>query len=125
MPTPSVDPYAADKLRKSDQTVTRVTKACTLNPGEEDVVVVIPLGTADDYDVLLPPVGSCPGAKFTIVGERAAGSYSDGSVTVKGSDNDLGGAPYSSDPLTANGDYLCIENWAGKVWVEHAEKTST
>jgi len=125
MPTPNVDRYAADKLRKSDHAVTRITAAGSINPGEEDVVVVVPLATANKYDVYLPPVGSCPGARFFIRAERAAGSYVDGGVTVKELGDSILATPYASAALTANDDYLVIDNVAGKLWVEADELTST
>ena len=125
MGTPNVDRYAADKLRKSDQSVLRVTAAITLNPGDENVVVVVPLATANKYDVKLPPVGSCPGARFFIKAERASGVYVDGGVTVKEQGDSILGTPYSSDALTAAKDYVVIDNVAGQLWVQVSELTST
>ncbi len=116
MGTPNVDRYAADKLRKSDQSVLRVTAAITLNPGDENVVAVVPLAKANAYDILLPPVGSCPGAKFWIKAERAAGVYVDGEVVVKGQDKSITGSVFTADGLTANNDHLYIINVAGQLW---------
>jgi len=116
MGTPNVDRYAADKLRKSDQSVLRVTAAITLNPGDENVVAVVPLAKANTYDILLPPVGSCPGAKFWIKAERAAGVYVDGEVVVKGQDKSITGSVFTADGLTANNDHLYIINVAGQLW---------
>ena len=116
MGTPNVDRYAADKLRKSDQSVLRVTAAITLNPGDENVVAVVPLAAANTYDILLPPVGSCPGAKFWIKAERAAGVYVDGEVVVKGQDKSITGSVFTADGLTATNDHLYIINVAGQLW---------
>lgn len=116
MGTPNVDRYAADKLRKSDQSVLRVTGAITLNPGDENVVAVVPLAAANTYNILLPPVGSCPGAKFWIKAERAAGVYVDGEVVVKGQDKSITGSVFTADGLTATNDHLYIINVAGQLW---------
>jgi len=116
MGTPNVDRYAADKLRKSDQSVLRVTAAITLNPGDENVVAVVPLAAANTYNILLPPVGSCPGAKFWIKAERAAGVYVDGEVVVKGQDKSITGSVFTADGLTATNDHLYIINVAGQLW---------
>jgi len=116
MGTPNVDRYAADKLRKSDQSVLRVTAAITLNPGDENVVAVVPLAKANTYNILLPPVGSCPGAKFWIKAERAAGVYVDGEVVVKGQDKSITGSVFTADGLTATNDHLYIINVAGQLW---------
>lgn len=116
MGTPNVDRYAADKLRKSDQSVLRVTAAITLNPGDENVVAVVPLAAANTYNILLPPVGSCPGAKFWIKAERAAGTYVDGEVVVKGQDKSITGSVFTADGLTATNDHLYIINVAGQLW---------
>ena len=116
MGTPNVDRYAADQLRKSDQSVLRVTAAITLNPGDENVVAVVPLAAANTYNILLPPVGSCPGAKFWIKAERAAGVYVDGEVVVKGQDKSITGSVFTADGLTATNDHLYIINVAGQLW---------
>ena len=116
MGTPNVDRYAADQLRKSDQSVLRVTAAITLNPGDENVVAVVPLAAADTYNILLPPVGSCPGAKFWIKAERASGVYVDGEVVVKGQDKSITGSVFTADGLTATNDHLYIINVAGQLW---------
>lgn len=104
-----------------DQTL--ITEATTLQPGQNSVEVTIPLLTADDFAITLPPVGACAGELFFIHGIRASGTYSSGAVTVQDQDDNLN-TDIASDPITTSADYVAVRNYDGKLWVIETEKTT-
>ena len=96
-----------------------VTKAYTLSATDTVVRVEIPLAAADNYDVILPPVGAVPGTKLYMEFHRADGIYVNGAVTVKGAGDEVG-TSYASLPVSDDGAFLVLENLAGRRWVRAA-----
>lgn len=114
-----------DKLaRGENQTVPRITEATTLTGGQTRVDVTIPLATADDYAITLPPVAECAGREFVFRGIRASGSYVDGAVTIQDQDDSILASDIASDPMTATNDYVVVANRGGLFWVITEEVTT-
>lgn len=105
-----------------DGATTVVTEATTLTPSQRNVDVVIPLASADTYAITLPPVGHCNGMRFCFYARRTTGVYVDGGVTVQ-DQNDNWITDFTSDAMTATGDYVIVENVAGKFWIIPATLT--
>lgn len=107
----------ADEQRMADNhALSNVASAYTLSVMDTVVQVEIPLAAADDYDIILPPVGAAPGTKLYMEFHRADGIYVDGAVTVKGA-GDEAGTSYASLPVSDDGAFLVLENLAGRRWV--------
>lgn len=106
-----------------------VTEATTLTGNDEHVKVTIPLASASDYDVTLPPLSERPGQKIFISCVRANGSYSDGGVQVVDQSDGItvpAAVGLTNDKLTtpANGDHVYVENVMGLFWHEISELTT-
>lgn len=95
--------------------LTIVDKATILAPTETVVQAVIPLGAADAYDITLPPVSMSVGIRVYVEFIRATGSYADGTVNVKGAGDEVGGA-FDSGAVTTAGDFIVLDNVAGRRW---------
>ena len=100
-----------------------VSKATSLGVSDTVVRATIPLASADSYDITLPPVSSAPGVRYYIEFVVATGTYVDGTVTVKGRGDEVGGAFASGSVATTN-DFLVIDNIAGRRWAETASKVT-
>lgn len=104
---------------------TVVSAATTLRPDQNKVLVIIPLATADDYDITLPPVASCPGRRFVFVCKRATGSYVDGGVRVVDQNDGWVVDNLTNDKMTvATTDYWVVDNIEGLFWAQVSEITT-
>jgi len=95
--------------------LTIVDEAVNLSPNDTVVQAVIPLGSADAYDITLPPVSMSVGIRVYVEFHRATGAYVDGTVTVKGAGDEVGGA-FNSGAVTTTGDFIVLDNVAGRRW---------
>lgn len=102
----------------------KVSAATTLTGNDEHVRVVIPLASANDYDVTLPPLTERPGQVIYISCERASGSYVDGGVQLVDQSDGIKSAGLSNDKLTAATDFWHVENVLGLFWRQIAETTT-
>lgn len=112
-----------DAAVKGSPQPTKVTAATTLNPGQTHVVAIIPLATADDYTITLPPVSECGDDIFLIEGIRADGVYVDGNVTVDSQNEGLVADGITTDTMTTSGDYVLVQAVKGRFWRQIAELT--
>lgn len=119
-----LDPKRGTLERAGDGSVLKVTKATTLEPHQTVVKAIIPLASADSYVISLPKVAEGENREFFIFAERAPGQYVNGGVTVADQDDGIA-ANYTSDAMTAEGDHVVVRNFAGRLYREIVELTTT
>lgn len=118
MSRPAIPTNIAELARNTDGAVTQVTAATTLTPDQQIVEATLP-ANGEDYDLTLPPVGSCPGIEIFIY---AVGTGA-GEIGVQDQDDSFI-ALDESDKLSAAKDYFFIKNMGGKQWKIETEVTT-
>ena len=101
-----------------------ITAATTLTGNDQHVKVTIPLASANDYDVTLPPLSERPGQEIYISCVRAAGSYVNGGVQLVDQSDGIKAAGLTNDKLTAAADFWHVRNVMGLFWLQIAETTT-
>lgn len=101
-----------------------VSAATTINAGQTHVVALIPLASANSYQIKLPPVAECGDEIYLIRGVRASGSYVNGGVTVDSQNDGIIADGITTDPMTANHDYVLVQAVKGQFWRQIAEVTT-
>lgn len=105
-----------------DGTLTVVTEATTLNPSQRNCDVLLPDASANTYAITLPPVSQCNGLRFVFLA-RLSATHNDGQVTVQDQDDNWL-TNLTTDGMSAAGDYLIIDNIAGKFWLTVGDVTT-
>lgn len=102
------------------------TAAASLQPYERNVRATIPLASANDYDITLPPVGAVEhGAEFVIRGVRASGTYVDGGVRVVSAGDEVRATKIVDDKMTADGtDEVSFRNMYNQYWLQLQDVTT-
>lgn len=101
-----------------------ITAAATLTGNDHHVIAVIPLASASDFDITLPPLAENPGQEIVVTVRRATGSYVDGGVQLVANSDGYKAAGLTNDKLTTVGDFWHVRNVAGLWWQEIAELTT-
>ena len=112
------DPHAMAQERADTSTVKVITANTTLKPFEQNVRVTAP--ASGTVTITLPPVAECRGKKFYIECTGTAGA---GDIAIA-DQNDAIVDLSVGDNMTVADDYVCIENWGGRLWIVASEVTT-
>jgi len=95
----------------------RVTAAEVLPEGFFHIHAELPAGAGAHYAISLPPLAAQQGCVYYVEVTKAGGA----GAYVEVQDNDDGVADYTSAHLTAVGDFVFVQNAAGRRMIELAE----
>lgn len=101
-----------------------VTEAETLTANDVHIVAEIPLASANDYTITLPPLSARPWQEILVTVRRASGTYVNGGVQLSAGSDGYKAAGLTNDKLTTAGDFWHVRNVGGLWWQEIAELTT-